>query len=66
MTDFEELKDLLRGPVDLIPSPTPRFMRWVFLIFGVPVWKCIIIGVTAFTASKLHYGRRCFPVSVYW
>jgi hypothetical protein len=29
-----------------------------FSIFGVSVWKSVIVSVVAFAASKLHYGRR--------
>ena len=58
MTFFEELKDFFRGPLDLIPLANAAVYSFGFLIFGVPIWKCIVIGVIAFAASKLHYGRR--------
>jgi hypothetical protein len=58
MTFFEELKDLLRGPLDLIPLANAAVYSLGFSIFGVPVWKCIVIGVIALAATKLHYGRR--------
>ena len=58
MTFFEELKDLLRGPFDLIPLTNAAVFSLGLSIFGVPVWKCIVIGVIAFAATKLNYGRR--------
>ena len=58
MTFFEELKDLLRGPLDLIPLANAAVYSLGFSIFGAPVWKCVVVGVVAFAASKLHYGRR--------
>jgi hypothetical protein len=58
MTFFEELEDLLSGPLDLIPLANAAAYSLGFSIFGVPVWKCIVIGIIAFTATKLHYGRR--------
>jgi hypothetical protein len=58
MTFFEELKDLLRGPLDLIPLANAAVYSLGFSIFGTPVGKCIVIGVVAFAATKLHYGRR--------
>src|SRR5258708_39615686 len=58
MTFFEELKDLLRGPLDLIPLTNAAVYSLGFSIFGAPTWKCVAVGVVAFTATKLHYGRR--------
>src|SRR6266403_1367876 len=58
MTFFEELKDLLRGPFDLIPLTNAAAYSLGLSIFGMPLWKCIVIGVVAFAATKLHYGRR--------
>jgi len=58
MTFFEELKDLLRGPLDLIPLANAAVYSLGFSIFGAPVWKCIVVGGIAFAATKLHYGRR--------
>jgi hypothetical protein len=54
----DELKDLLGEPLDLIPLANAAVYSLGFSIFGVPVWKCVVIGVVAFAASKLHYGRR--------
>ncbi len=58
MTFFEELEDLLRGPFDLIPLTNAAVYSLGLSVFGAPVWKCIVIGVVAFAATKLHYGRR--------
>jgi hypothetical protein len=58
MSFFEELKDLLRGPLDLISLANATVYALGFLIFGVPVWKCAVVGIMAFAATKLHYGRR--------
>ncbi len=58
MTFLEELKDLLRGPFDLIPLANAVVYSLGFSIFAVAVWKCVVLGVVAFVASKLHYGRR--------
>jgi len=55
---FEELKDLLRGPLDLVPLINAAVYSVAFSILGVPIWKCVVVGVIAFAASKLHYGRR--------
>ncbi|MEA2794532.1 MAG: hypothetical protein QOI87_1912 [Bradyrhizobium sp.] len=24
----------------------------------MPIWKCVVVGIIAFTAAKLQYGRR--------
>ena len=58
MTFFDELKDLLRGPLDLVPLTNAAVYSLGFSVFGVPIWKCVVIGIIAFTATKLHYGRR--------
>jgi hypothetical protein len=58
MTFFDELKDLLKGPLDSIPLANAAVYSLGFSIFGVPAWKCVIVGVIAFAATKLHYGRR--------
>jgi hypothetical protein len=58
MTFFEELKDLLRGPFDLVPLTNAAVYSLGFSVFGVQIWKCVVIGIIAFTATKLHYGRR--------
>ena len=58
MTFFEELKDLLRGPFDLIPLTNAAVYSLGFSVFGAPTWKCLVVGVVAFAATKLHYGRR--------
>jgi hypothetical protein len=62
MTFFEEFKDLLSGPLDLIPLANAASYSWGCSFFGVPVWKCIVIGIIAFTATKLHYGRRTLSI----
>ena len=58
MTFFEELKDLLRGPFDLIPLANAAVYSLGLSVFGAPTWKCVAVGVVAFTVTKLHYGRR--------
>jgi hypothetical protein len=59
MTFFEEFKDLLRGPFDLVPLTNAAVYSLGFSVFGVhQIWKCVVIGIIAFTATKLHYGRR--------
>jgi hypothetical protein len=58
MTFFDELKDLLRGPLDLVPLTNAAVYSLGFSVFGVPIWKCVVIGIIAFTAAKLPYGRR--------
>ena len=58
MSFFEELKDLLRGPLDLVPLVNAVVYSLAFSILGAPVWKCVVVGVIAFAAPKLHYGRR--------
>jgi hypothetical protein len=58
MSFFEEVDHLLRGPLDLVPLANASVYSLGFLIFGVPVWKCAVVGIVAFAASKLHYGRR--------
>ena len=58
MSFFEELEELLRGPLDLVPVVNAAVYSLGFSIFGVPAWKCAIVGIIVFAASKLHYGRR--------
>ena len=58
MSFFDELKDLLRGPFDLIPLTNAAVYSLGFSVFGAPVWKCLVVGVVAFAVTKLHYGRR--------
>ena len=58
MSFFEELDDLLRGPLDLVPLINGAVYSWGFWLFGAPVWKCFVVSVLVFAASKLHYGRR--------
>jgi hypothetical protein len=58
MTFFDELKDLLRGPLDLVPLTNAAVYSLGFSVFGVPIWKCVVLGIIAFTATKLPYGRR--------
>ncbi len=58
MTFFDELKDLPRGPFDLIPLTNAAVYSLGFSVFGAPTWKCVAVGVVMFAATKLHYGRR--------
>ena len=58
MSFFEELEELLRGPLDLVPLANAAVYWLGFSIFGVPAWKCAVVGIIVFAASKLHYGRR--------
>ena len=58
MSFFEELEELLRGPLDLVPVVNAAVYSLGFSIFGVPAWKCAVVGITALAASKIHYGRR--------
>jgi hypothetical protein len=58
MSLFDELKDLLRGPLDLVPLTNAAVYSLGFSVFGVPIWKCVVVGIIAFTAAKLQYGRR--------
>jgi hypothetical protein len=58
MSTLDELKDLLKGPLDLVPLVNGAVYSFGFSIFGAPAWKCIVVGIIAFAASKLHYGRR--------
>src|SRR3981081_4880269 len=58
MSFFEELEELLRGPLDLVPLANAAVYSLGFSIFGVPAWKCAVVGLIVFAASKLHYGRR--------
>ena len=58
MSFFEELEELLRGPLDLVPLANAAVYSLGFSIFGVPAWKCAVVGIIVFAASKLHYGRR--------
>jgi hypothetical protein len=57
MSFFEELKELFRGPLDLIPLTNAAVYSLGFSIFGVSAWKCVVVGIGAFAASK-RYGRR--------
>src|SRR3981081_1406348 len=57
MSFFEELEELLRGPLDLVPLANAAVYSLGFSIFGVPAWKCAVVGIIVFAASKLHYGR---------
>jgi hypothetical protein len=57
MSFFEELEELLRGPLDLVPVVNAAVYSLGFSIFGVPAWKCAVVGIVVFAASKLHYGR---------
>ena len=58
MSFLEELVDLLRGPLDVVPVVNAAVYSLGFSIFGVPAWKCAVVGIVVFAASKLHYGRR--------
>ena len=58
MSFFEELEELLRGPLDLVPLANAAVYSLGFSIFGVPAWKCAVVGIIVFAASKLHYCRR--------
>jgi hypothetical protein len=58
MSFLEELVDLLRGPLDVVPVVNAAVYSLGFSIFGVPAWKCAVVGIIVFAASKLHYGRR--------
>ena len=52
MSFFEELEELLRGPLDLVPVVNAAVYSLGFSIFGVPAWKCAVVGIIAFAASK--------------
>ena len=58
MSFLEELVDLLRGPLDVVPVVNAAVYSLGFSIFGVPAWRCAVVGLIVFAASKLHYGRR--------
>ena len=58
MSFLEELVDLLRGPLDVVPVANAAVYSLGFSIFGVPAWKCAVVGIIVFAASKLHYGRQ--------
>ena len=52
MSFLEELVDLLRGPLDVVPVVNAAVYSLGFSIFGVPAWKCAVVGIIAFAASK--------------
>ena len=58
MSFLEELVDLLRGPLDVVPVVNAAVYSLGFSIFGVPAWKCAVVGITTLAASQIHYGRR--------
>jgi hypothetical protein len=58
MSFFDELEELLGDPLDLVPLANAVVYSLGFSIFGVPAWKCAVVGIIVFAASKIHYGRR--------
>ena len=52
MSFLEELVDLLRGPLDVVPVVNAAVYSLGFSIFGVPAWKCAVVSIIAFAASK--------------
>jgi hypothetical protein len=65
MTFFDELEDLLKGPFDSIPLANAAVYSLGFSIFGVPAWKCVIVGVIAFAPLNCTTAGAYFPASAW-
>jgi hypothetical protein len=59
MSLVSEFKSFLNeGPLDFVPLLNGVVYSLGFWVFGTPAWKCLVLGIIVFAASRIRYGRR--------